>query len=146
MHCYCYIGVLEKSGWGCFYESFDHCSLHQGACFLLLHKLTWIPLGNIGKQRELTKSGMLWHWNKRFFFKNVGPPKEDSLSGHHLSPVFQSSYTLHLQGTKKEDPIQANVNQNQTQFNNPITYIHTCYSSIKYKVLNPSKIIKSAPK
>ena len=30
-----------------------------------------------------------------FFY--VGPPKEDIFSGHLLSPVFQSSYTLQLQ-------------------------------------------------
>ena len=29
-----------------------------------------------------------------FFFFNVGPPKEDILSGHLLSPIFQSS--LHV--------------------------------------------------
>ena len=32
-----------------------------------------------------------------FIFLNVGPPKEDNLPGHLLSPIFQSSYTLQLQ-------------------------------------------------
>ena len=31
------------------------------------------------------------------FFFNVGPPVKDTFSGHLLTPVFQSLYTLQLQ-------------------------------------------------